>query len=248
MKTPRRWMAWLLGLGMVVTLFPGSTYAAASSITLEVNGLAVRTDVPPAMKDGRVMVPLRWVAEALEAKVHWDREKRAVLIDTDAGLVPATQGRAIGLWVDGRKLEPDVAPLLSKGRTLVSVRVIAEAVGAKVEWNAKERTVKISRPQAALILRRRRGRIGLRADRRTRQRRRSLSGDGRRGRDRLDGTEAAVPCGSDRDRPGRARHARRDRPAAWRSFARGGAVLIVRPRSDVDVGRVGRRRRRTCRC
>ncbi|TLS51554.1 copper amine oxidase N-terminal domain-containing protein [Paenibacillus antri] len=152
MKTPRRWMAWILSMGMVVTVFPGSTYASASSssISLEVNGQVVRTDVPPSMKEGRVLVPLRWVAEALEAKVHWDSEKRAVLIDTDAGLVPAPQGRAIGLWVDGRKLTPDAAPVLSKGRTLVSVRVVAEALGAKVEWNAKERTVTISRPQAAL--------------------------------------------------------------------------------------------------
>ena len=59
-----------------------STAAAENPIRLIVNGKTIQTDVPPQMMEGRVMVPIRWVAEALGAEVKWDEENRAVMIDT----------------------------------------------------------------------------------------------------------------------------------------------------------------------
>ncbi len=149
LNAPRRWMAWMLCAGLFGTAIPNETFAA-SPIALEVNGQVVRADVPPSLKNGRVMVPLRWVAEALQADVQWDGDKRAVLIDTSAKRVTGKEGRDIGLWVEGRKLAPDVPPIVQKGRTLVSVRVIAEALGAEVQWDAKERKVVVTRPEATL--------------------------------------------------------------------------------------------------
>jgi len=37
----------------------------------------------------------------------------------------------------------DVPPFIEKGRTLVPIRVISESLGAKVEWDSKERKVTI---------------------------------------------------------------------------------------------------------
>ena len=59
-----------------------STAAAENPIRLIVNGKTIQTDVPPQMMEGRVMVPIRGVAEALGAEVKWDEENRAVMIDT----------------------------------------------------------------------------------------------------------------------------------------------------------------------
>lgn len=53
---------------------------AADSIKLIVNGKQIDADVSPQIVDGRVMVPVRWVAEALDADVHWDAQNREVLI------------------------------------------------------------------------------------------------------------------------------------------------------------------------
>lgn len=149
LNAPRRWMAWIVSVGLIGTAVPTDT-SAATSIALEVNGQVVRSDVTPSLKNGRVMVPLRWVAEALQADVQWDRDKRAVLIDTSAKQVSEGRGRDIGLWVEGRKLTPDVPPVVQRGRTLVSVRVIAEALGAEVQWIANERKVVVTRPEAKL--------------------------------------------------------------------------------------------------
>jgi len=59
-----------------------STAAAENPIRLIVNGKTIQTDVPPQMMEGRIMIPIRGVAEALGAEVKWDEENRAVMVDT----------------------------------------------------------------------------------------------------------------------------------------------------------------------
>ena len=44
---------------------------ASQPITLTVNGVVVKTDVAPQIIDGRTIVPIRAVAEALGAEVSW---------------------------------------------------------------------------------------------------------------------------------------------------------------------------------
>ncbi len=49
----------------------------------------------------------------------------------------------VRLFVNGHELQPDVPPQLVGGRTLVPVRVVAEALGAQVTWNESARLVEI---------------------------------------------------------------------------------------------------------
>src|SRR5690606_11850507 len=51
---------------------------AEDPVRLIVNGKTVQPDVSPQIMEGRVMVPVRWIAEALGAEVKWDKENRAV--------------------------------------------------------------------------------------------------------------------------------------------------------------------------
>ena len=67
---------------VVFACFTMSTAAAENPIRLIVNGKTIQTDVPPQMMEGRVMIPIRGVAEALGAEVKWDEENRAVMVDT----------------------------------------------------------------------------------------------------------------------------------------------------------------------
>ena len=45
-----------------------------------VNGSYLELDVPPIVKNGRVLVPIRFISEALGYDVEWDDAKRAVII------------------------------------------------------------------------------------------------------------------------------------------------------------------------
>jgi len=52
----------------------------------------------------------------------------------------------VKLFLDGRELTSDVPPRIEDGRLLVPVRIISEALGAKVNWNEEEKTVSIEAP------------------------------------------------------------------------------------------------------
>lgn len=63
-------------------LFGGIAIArAGENIRIFVNGKEIYTDVPPQVIEGRTMVPLRAVGEALGADVRWDDTNNVVWID-----------------------------------------------------------------------------------------------------------------------------------------------------------------------
>ncbi|MFZ5817308.1 MAG: stalk domain-containing protein [Bacillota bacterium] len=106
----------------------------------QVNGETQVLDVPPQLLEGRTMVPLRFVAEALGATLTWDAAERRITL--------ATEGRTVILWVDqrravidGRTVELEVAPTMLEGRTMVPLRFAAESLGAELVWNAADRSI-----------------------------------------------------------------------------------------------------------
>lgn len=68
----------MVALGIIV-LLAGAGYAQ-DVIRIVVNGNEVSSDVPPQIVDGRVLVPLRTVAEALGAQVNWDAASQSVIV------------------------------------------------------------------------------------------------------------------------------------------------------------------------
>lgn len=61
-----------------------TTALAETTMKLIVDGEELQPDVPPQVLDGRTMVPLRWVAEALGAKVEWDESTSTVSVRTES--------------------------------------------------------------------------------------------------------------------------------------------------------------------
>ncbi|MGF7184789.1 hypothetical protein GGQ84_000874 [Desulfitispora alkaliphila] len=72
----------LSGIIVGVLIASSGIVIAQENIKLIVNRQEVRTDVAPQMIDGRVMVPVRFVSEALGANVTWDGERNTVQIST----------------------------------------------------------------------------------------------------------------------------------------------------------------------
>jgi hypothetical protein len=61
-------------------MFVGSSAIAGSPIKLFIDGEIIQCDVPPQIINGRVMVPARFVAEPLGARVEWDERSQTVLV------------------------------------------------------------------------------------------------------------------------------------------------------------------------
>ena len=99
-------------------------------------------DVPPRIIDGRTMVPLRFIGEALGAEVIWNGETRQVayLLGSRQILLTVDQNTAL---VGGRMVEFDAAPQIINNRTMVPVRFISQWLGAIVRWDEALKRVEI---------------------------------------------------------------------------------------------------------
>ena len=58
----------------------------------------------------------------------------------------------IKIYVNGKKVESDVAPVIIEDRTLVPVRAIFEAIGAEVSWDAETKTVSSVKDEAVVTM------------------------------------------------------------------------------------------------
>jgi len=105
------------------------------SNTLKVSGAFVEMDVAPYLKDGRVMVPVRFLAEALGFPVEYDFSDPANKIVTVHAVedIVLTIGRNKAL-VGTQEVELDAAPEIVNGRSMVPVRFVAETLGFDVRW------------------------------------------------------------------------------------------------------------------
>ena len=75
----KKWFI-IFGVVFLIVAFAAVGYAA-NPIKLIVNGQEIHPDVPPQLMNGRTMVPIRWVAEALGAEVQWDAKNRQVKVN-----------------------------------------------------------------------------------------------------------------------------------------------------------------------
>jgi hypothetical protein len=72
-----------LVFGIVILLIALAAAAFADNpIKLIVNGYEIKPDISPQLINGRVMVPIRWAAEALGVDVQWDETANAVRINS----------------------------------------------------------------------------------------------------------------------------------------------------------------------
>lgn len=114
-----------------------------------------RMDVVPVIKNDRLMLPLRSLAEMIGAKVEWDSQTRIATFTNNA-LVAKIQidGDEIVLS-NGKVIKMDSKPLNINGRILVSISNVANVFGLTngntkdgidqdIEWDEANKTVTIN--------------------------------------------------------------------------------------------------------
>ena len=109
-----------------------------------VNDKEIAIDAPAMIKNGRTFVPLRFIGEALGAKVFWENGTRTIAIKDKGNVVTMQIGERIS-YVNNYAHVLDEAPFIKSDRTFVPLRFIGEALGADVEWIAGERKIVVRR-------------------------------------------------------------------------------------------------------
>lgn len=121
-----------------------SDYQGYPTVALSVNGSTIQSDVPPIIIAGRTMVPLRLIAATLGATVSYNQQYNCVVITTGSNQSSAPAGKIsgeynglpeVGVLVNGQALTGDVPPVILNGRTLVPIRMVADALGCSVNYS-----------------------------------------------------------------------------------------------------------------
>jgi len=130
---------------LLVLLMTGLTVGtvSAADISVYVDGSKLTCDVPPAIKDGRALVPLRVIFDALGAQVQYQAETKTVTAEKAGIVVKLTIGSSTA-YRNQEQIRLDVSAQVINGRTLVPLRFVSQALGAKVQWDAGTRTITIT--------------------------------------------------------------------------------------------------------
>lgn len=108
-------------------------------------------DTAPVLQSGRTLLPITYAALPLGVEVDWNQKEQKVTL--------TRQGKVIELWigkntatVNGEKQNIDakntkVVPTVVKGRTMLPLAFVAQALDCQVDWDAATQEVKITYPK-----------------------------------------------------------------------------------------------------
>ncbi|MDQ0089436.1 putative RNA-binding protein with TRAM domain [Paenibacillus anaericanus] len=136
------WVTLLAGLLVLPILFQSSAQAA-TPIRIYIDGVPLVTDQAAVMIQGRTMLPLRAIFEALDAKIQWNQKTQTVTAIKDDTTIVLKIGSKVAT-INNKAVSLDVPGKNLKGRTMVPVRFVGEALGQEVGWNSKTQTVTIT--------------------------------------------------------------------------------------------------------
>ncbi len=112
-------------------------------IEVHLEGEELELEQAPYIKEGRTMIPLRDIMEALDAQVDYDAETQKVSITRGERLVELNIDSREA-FINNEEMKLDAAPEIVSDRTFVPLRFVAEAFGAEAEWDGDQRRIDIS--------------------------------------------------------------------------------------------------------
>jgi len=111
-----------------------------------VNGKPIVIDPPPQIINGKTVVPLRFIGDAFSVKTEYDAKTKTIIITSDVGKKIVLTIGSNKAEIEGHEVTISPAPLIIKGKTMVPLRLIADAFEAEVKYEALSKRITIIRP------------------------------------------------------------------------------------------------------
>lgn len=119
-----------------------SAAVLSNSVSVVIDGTRLSLEQPPLLANGRTLVPLRGIFEALGAEVQWTAATRTVTAVKGDTTVSLRIGQSTAA-INGQSVRLDAPAVVAGGHTMVPLRFVSEALGANVQWDARTSTVTI---------------------------------------------------------------------------------------------------------
>jgi hypothetical protein len=131
----------IIGLIMLTVLLCFNTQVQAAPKVI-LDGTTLDFDVNPIIENGRTLVPLRAIFEAMGANVSWDQYTQTAIAVKGSTTVVLKIG-SLEPTINGQINRLDVPAKIIDGRTLAPLRFIGEAFGGTVGWDQGSQTITI---------------------------------------------------------------------------------------------------------
>ena len=146
----------LIAVAALLTIGIGTTaFAADINVNVE-NKKVIWTDAKPFIKDGRTLVPLRPIAEAMDLEVNWYPSLNQAYFGDGDEIVKFTLNSKSYEYQNLKGVNEtkamDVAAISVDGRIYAPARYLAEAFGYNVGWNGNTSTVTISKGAVETVI------------------------------------------------------------------------------------------------
>lgn len=116
---------------------------AAKEVKIEIDGKAmVPKDMPAVIIDGRTMLPMRQIAQELGCEVNWNEAAKQIYVMRGSDIIVFTVDSKTG-YENGKEFTMDVPATIVNDRTMLPVRVLADALHLNIKWNDPNRIVSI---------------------------------------------------------------------------------------------------------
>lgn len=139
--------------GMVGDFYPYLQKRTVATVSLKIgspytfaNNKVTEIEAVPVIENGRTLVPVRAISEALGAMVSWDEASQTVTLTKNSNTVVMTIGSA-AYTVNGEAKEMEAAPSITNGRTLIPLRAVSEALGKVVYWNGDKQIISVGQKE-----------------------------------------------------------------------------------------------------
>ncbi len=135
-------------ISIILLFVSAGTVSASGDIKVVINNKELYCEDKPVIVDGRTMLPLRAIGEAMGCEVIWVSGTQTANLKNESTIVSMQIGNTNITRVkrtnqEQKLLQTDVAPMLINSRTYIPVRAFAEALDAVVGWDGTTNTVMI---------------------------------------------------------------------------------------------------------
>jgi len=143
MTVSKKLLTTAVALILTLTLLPTITLAN-NEITVTINNQPIAfADQGPVIVDGRTLVPVAGVFQALGFTTQWDGDTRQVTITRGSDTIVVTIDSST-FTTNYINHNLDVPAQIINGRTMLPIATMLRSVGYEVSWDGESRTVAIT--------------------------------------------------------------------------------------------------------
>lgn len=137
----------------LAAVFCAASVFAANEVSVVLNGDSLNfTEAQPQIINDRTMVPIRETAEFLGMTAQWDEASRTMTLTSgDNRTIKHTLNQNT-IIIDGATKTYDSPSAVVDNRSLMPVRMLADAIDAQVEWDAVRYRVNITKEMNPAVI------------------------------------------------------------------------------------------------